>query len=555
MPVALAALLSFILAPLVQWLQRAGLNRVVSVLVAAVLALSVLSGLTYVVGSQFYSLVQDLPRYEENLRAKIRPLRRPLGDGLDETARTVKELADELKPPEQTARGQARIPKVEVVPPPPSVMDQLRSVFGPVLAPLSTAGIVLVFLVFMLLERDTLRERVIRMSGADINRTTRALAEATQRVIRYLAMQTLINSAEGALLTVGLYAIGVPNAMLWGTLLLVLRFVPYLGVWVAAAFPVALAVAAFDDWRHVAMTIGLIVALESVTSQLIEPLVYGRQTGVSPLALLVAAVFWTWLWGPAGLFLAIPLTVTLVVIAKYLPQFAFMGIMMGDQPVLEPWERYYQRLLARAPEEADEVLEESMQNGTPREAAERVLIPTLAMTERDHYRGMLNDAQRLYMLAHADAALEELFHVSHVSRAPAGPAVLCVPVQGQADEISAAMLARVLAGSGIAARVLPSTLSREALLERVAHEAPSCVFLCAFPPSGIAAARRLCRRIGEANPGLPIDVVLWDLPEVPERVTRQFIESGARGVFTRLSEAAAQARPATQAAKAVQPVE
>jgi hypothetical protein len=357
-------------------------------------------------------------------------------------------------------------------------------------------------------------------------------------------MMTLINGIEGALLAAGLYAIGVPNALLWGVLLMLLRFIPYLGVWVAALFPVLLAVAVFDGWTHMFMTVGLIVVLEVVTSQLIEPLLYGHHTGVSPLALLVAAVFWTWLWGPPGLFLAIPLTVTVVVLGKYLPQLSFIGVLMGDQPVLEPWERFYQRLLARAPDEADDVVEEMRDSSTAAEVADKVLLPALAMVERDHYRGVMSDEQRLALLAHIDGWVEDLFGNNGYEAAADDARTLCLPAQGRADEIGARLFCRVLQDAGTPARVLPLDFERASVSDAIAREQPHCVCVCTFPPAGIVNARRLCRRLHERAPSMLIFAALWNLPAVPDALERRFSAAGAQASFARLAEGLAAVRDA-----------
>ncbi len=533
-PVALAVLLSFILAPVAKWLEHIGLNRVFAGVTTTVFAVAVICGLAYVVANQFIGLAQDLPHYKDNLRAKMKPLGRPLNGGLNETARTVKELADELQVPQKGETPPPRTPKVQVVPPPPNAMDQLRNVLGPVMRPMATLGIVIVFLLFMLLERDSLRDRLIRMTGANLTRTTRAMAEATHRVTRYLAMQTLVNGIEGALLVVGLWLIGVPNALLWGALMMVMRFIPYLGVWVAALFPTLLAIAVFDDWSHVVFTVGLIVALEIITSQFIEPLLYGHHTGVSPLALLVAAVFWTWLWGPAGLFLAIPLTVSLVVLGKYVPRLAFLGVLMGDEPVLEPWERYYQRLLARVPEEADEVVEELQKTQPPREVADQILIPSLAMVERDYYRGALDEAFRHYVLLHCEEVSDDLYPGTESAR-PGPYRVLCLPLPGEANRLAAMLLSHALQEQHIEAGAADSVASRTELDRLLDREKPQCVCVCAFSPAGIVAARRTSKALHDHAPGMRIFAVLWDLPEVPDRLARRFAECGAEKIITRIA--------------------
>jgi predicted PurR-regulated permease PerM/methylmalonyl-CoA mutase cobalamin-binding subunit len=541
-PLALAGMLAFVLAPPTQWLERHGVNRALSVLATVSLALALLGGLTYVVANQFFGFVRDLPQYKENLKAKIQPLRSPMKASVEQTARTVQELGDELKKPEpaRAQTPQPRVQKVEVIEPPPSVARILRNTFGPILKPLGTGAVVLVFLLFMLLERESLRDRLIRLLGVDLQRTTQALTDATQRVTRYLSMQTLINGVQGLLLAAGLWLIGVPNAILWGGLLIVLRFIPYIGPWVAAAFPVAMAIAVFEGWTEPLLTLGLVLTLELLSNNVLEPLLFGKGTGVSPLALLVAAVFWTWLWGGAGLFLAIPLTVTLAVLGKHVPQLAFFGILLGDQPVLQPRERFYQRLLARVPDEADEVIEETLGEQSLREVLDGVVFPALAMALRDHHRGTLEDGQRLYIVAHVDGVVEDLLQSAESARPGDEPArvprVLCVPAHDDADEIGASTFARLLAISGIAAHALPLMPSRVEALELVERSPGACICVCAFAPTGLPRARQLCRALHERMPEATVLAALWALPEVPDRLKARFAAVGVEEVFATLGD-------------------
>ena len=364
-PVALAVMMAFLLAPLVSRVERWGTNRSVAVALTRVVAFAIIGALLWVVAQQFLGLVEDLPSYRNNLLEKIRSISGPGASGLERSVETVKELTDELEkttPGRSDVRG---ITKVQLVEPPPSVMNVIRNLFGPLVGPASTAAIVIVFVVFMLLQREDLRDRLVRLLGAgQMHITVTALDDAAQRVSRYLLMQTLINSIQGALVALGLYLVGVPDALLWGALTVLLRFVPYLGPVVAAAGPIALSLAFFDGWTQPLIVIGLIVLLELISNNILEPRLYGSSVGVSSFALIVAAVFWTWLWGVAGLFLATPLTVCLAVMGKYIPQLSFIGVLISDEPVLQPSERLYQRLLANDVDEAQDVITAALQNAS-----------------------------------------------------------------------------------------------------------------------------------------------------------------------------------------------
>jgi predicted PurR-regulated permease PerM len=365
MPLALAVLLAFLLTPIVNMLQRAGSSRAIAVALTTIVSFALLAGLLYVVANQFLGLVEELPLYRDNLRAKISMLSAPAGSGLEQSAATLKELGNALQKATPGKEDAPHIAMVQIAEPPPNAMQVVRGVFGPLIAPAGTAAIVVVFVIFMLLEREDLRDRFVRLLGAgQMHTTVLALDDAAQRVSRYLLLQTLINSIQGVLVTMGLYFIGVPDPALWGALTVVLRFIPYLGPLLAAIGPIALSIAFFDNWSAPLLTVALIATLELLSNNLIEPWLYGSSVGVSSFALIVATVFWTWLWGTAGLFLATPLTVCLVVMGKYIPQLEFMSVMLSDRAVLTPQERFYQRLLADDSEEAEEVIEEALREQT-----------------------------------------------------------------------------------------------------------------------------------------------------------------------------------------------
>ncbi|HEX3729509.1 MAG TPA: AI-2E family transporter [Opitutaceae bacterium] len=335
-PLALAAMLAFLLSPAVDWLRRRGLNRIVAVSLTSVVALGICVGLGWIVFVQAFNVVEELPKYETNIEAKIEKLHRPntsgaLSDAAGLMARIEKELKaqpEALAPRSAGGANQAPVP-VEVEPARSSFLDLTRSVLTPLLGPLADAGIVAIFVVAILLQRDDLRARFIRLARAEgLDESVRAINDAGGRVSRYLVMQLVVNACYGVPVALGLYFIGVPNASLWGLLATLLRFIPYLGVWIAACFPVALAVAIDPGWSRVALVFGLFAVAEAITANIIEPWVYGVHTGVATLALMFAAIFWTWLWGPAGLFLSTPLTVCVVVLGKHLPALKIFSMLL-----------------------------------------------------------------------------------------------------------------------------------------------------------------------------------------------------------------------------------
>jgi hypothetical protein len=341
---------------------------------------------------------------------------------------------------------------------------------------------------------------------------------------------------QGIGTALGLYLIGVPNAVLWGALTMALRFVPYIGIWIAAALPIALSFAIFDHWSQPAMVAGLFVGLEAISYVALEPWLIGSRTGVSPIALLVAAAFWTWLWGPIGLLLAIPVTVCLVVMGKYIPQLAFLYTLLGDQPVLAPHERLYQRLLASNRDEADELLEEAVKTRSRQEVCDAVIVPALQLAESDHDRDALPDAKRLMVFEHIEEWADDFIAVKEVPRAPPGnptsaafgSSVLCVPAEDQADEISAKLLTSLLLEHGVKARTARNGFAEE--------PRPDAVVVSALPPDAITAARRTSRLLRQRWHDVPIIVGLWNASGDLERSRQRLEAAGANSVCSSFGE-------------------
>jgi predicted PurR-regulated permease PerM len=357
-PIALALLLSFLLAPAMLRLQRWGLGKTLAALVVVALSSLGLIFICWVGFAQAYNLTLELPAYRQNISTKLRALTPPGLHQFGESQRMLGEVTRELitqKPAQKspTSSGEPKtssqpIP-VAVQQPEPTPLEFLEKTAGSVLRPVATAFIVLVFVIFMLLGREDLRDRVLRLAGSSrLYMTTQALDDAARRVSRYLLMQFAVNAIYGALVGLGLLLIGIPHPLVWAVLATLLRFIPYVGPWIAAAGPILLAIGVAPGWGKFAWTLGLYVVLEVVTANFVEPFLYGSSTGISAIAILVAAVFWTWLWGPVGLLLSTPLTVCLVVVGRYVPHLEFLGILFGDEPVLSPAQRFYQRMWCEA---------------------------------------------------------------------------------------------------------------------------------------------------------------------------------------------------------------
>jgi predicted PurR-regulated permease PerM len=532
-PLALAVLLTFLLAPLVQRLERWGVNRLLAVAATVIVAFAVLGGLLYVVFGQLSDLAHGLPQYRDQLVHNIAKFNGALRGGVGRINALITELSTDLNRGVPGA-GHRRVPQVEVVEPPLGSLDALRQLFTPLAGPIATTAVVIVFVIFMLLRFSDLRDRIIRLLGArNLRVATEAIDDAARRVSRYLIMQTLINGWEGLCVAVGLTFIGLPNAVLWGALTMVLRFIPYVGILVAISMPLVLCFAVFDRWEPALLTIALFGGAELVSYVVLEPWLYSRRTGVSPVALLVAAVFWAWLWGAAGLFLAIPLTVCLVVMGKYIPQLAFLHVLLGDQPVLAPHERLYQRLLANNPDDADDLLEGQLRRHPLLEVCDVVILRAMELIEHDHDQGTLREAKRQYILEHIERWTEELADSALQSAAPQSATdrpgtVLCLPAADRADELAARLAAIVLCERGLLAR----TVSRAQL--PALEEPPAVILISALPSDAGAHARHLCRRARARFPHTPIFVGLWHAEVSLERSWQRLASAGAARVTTTL---------------------
>ena len=560
-PLSLAILMTFLLAPLVDKLQKLHINRTVAVLMSVLFTILVVGGLMWVVFHQLSDLMNDLPSYRRHLRANVAELSRTLRGGVSETTHAVEQLTREFNRAAPAAEEIAKASKVVVITPPPTPIESLRGMLGPLLKPVSTTALVIVFVIFMLLRLPDLRDRVISLLGSkNLRLTTEALDDAAKRVSQYLVMQTVINGWQGVAIATGLYFIGVPNAILWGALTMALRFVPYVGILIAAALPVALSFAIFDDWTQPMLVVGLFIGLEAISYMVLEPWLYGSRTGVSPIALLVAAAFWTWLWGPIGLLLAIPVTVCLVVMGKYIPQLGFLHVLLGDQPVLAPHERLYQRLLASNRDEADELLEEAIRTQSRVEVCDTVIVPALQLAEDDHDRGSLPDAQRLAVFEHIEEWADGFVEVREIPRAPPGnptsaafgASVLCIPAEDQADEISSKLLTALLLEQGIKARTQRNGGADE--------PKPDAVVISALPPDAVTAAKRCARALRSRWHDVPIIVGLWNAIGDRDRARQRLESAGASQVCSSFAECLAlveiqfaAARRPPQVAKREQP--
>ena len=519
-PLAIAMLITFALSPLVTALRRHGMPLLSTVLAVVAAAFGAIAAFALVVVTQLGTLAQNLPTFQANILAKVESLK-ATGGGHGVVAR----LSDMISA--INAKIGAALPSDQQAPMPVEViqsanaLDFVERLVIPLISPVATTGLVIVVVIFMLLERERLRDRFIRLVGSnDLHRTTQVLEEAGSRVANYLLVQLLVNVIYAIPIGVGLYVIGVPNAPLWGLLTLILRFVPYIGSVLAAAFPLFLAFAVSQDWSAVLWTAALFITVELITSNAVEPWLYGSRTGISPLAIIVAAIVWTFLWGPVGLVLSTPLTVCLVVLGRHIPQFAIFDILFGDEPVLAPHAKLYQRMLAGDAMEATFGAEEALETVDIVDYYQDTLIPALLLAQDDRDRGVLTGDQETRLASVAMTMVQDLTEdvdsaAEDAADEPLPGAGLRIGVVGgrsSIDDVAAKMLAQALQIEGASTQAYPHTdltPSRIATLEPTASD---CLILTFLDPSPTRASLLHVRRIKRAARTLRVGVVILQMP-------------------------------------------
>jgi predicted PurR-regulated permease PerM len=549
-PIALAVLLSFVLAPLVRLVQGLYIPRVVAVFGVTLLALVIVLGLAALMVGQVNQLAGELPRYESTLRAKIQSLRGVMvGSGTLERASEVllglrREIEKSEKPsPSRVPTGDpssSRPIPVEVRQPDPGALQTLVALITPLIFPLTTTGVVFIFVIFMLLQREDLRNRLVRLAGPqDLQRTTAAFDDAGTRLSRLFLTQLALNAAFGLVIGIGLWIIGVPSAPLWGMLAMILRFVPYIGALISAVFPLLLAAAVDPGWTMVLWTAALFIVVEPIVGHVIEPMVYGHSSGLSPVAVITAATFWTWLWGPIGLILATPLTICLVVLGRHVDRLKFLEVMLGDEPALTPAEVIYQRMLAGDPVEATEQARLFLRQKPLIAFYDEILLEGLKLAQSDADRDRLDEARMRRIRdaaaeivddlgAHKDEADHEedaigaeqspLAQLDKVAATPdtealtepwrTGKPVLCVPGTGLLDEAAALMIAQLVERRGIGARAEQADALSMSRIFSLDTKGILLICLCYVKLASAAQVRYAVRRIRRVAPEVGILVAL-----------------------------------------------
>jgi predicted PurR-regulated permease PerM len=567
LPLAFAILFAFLLAPVVTLLERLHLPRALAAILVILGFAALLGTAAWMLFTQLVAVANDLPVYRDNITQKMEAIHAPSDSAFSRAQKELEKLSDELGLANSTAAPEIRPAgkpgskplgssperpvQVREVARPTGRLDQL----GGIVEPLTTAALSVVFTFFVLLQREDLRNRLIRLTGdRHVNVTTQAMNDATRRISRYFSLQLLINFIFGCLIWGALYLIGLPHALLFGSLAALFRFVPYIGSPVAALLPTLLSLAVFHGWTRTAMIGGIFLVLELFTGNYVEPHVYGRHTGLSSLAILVAAAFWTLIWGPVGLALSVPLTVCLVVMGSHVPSLEFLTVMLGDQPVVPAFTCFYQRLLARDQHEASEILETCLKDGSLETIYDSVLIPALILSEKDRQEGDLDESTVQFIHQTARELIDELgFRDNGDAETENGTGVrmghagagtfraLCIPVRDETDELGSLMLAQLLEKSRAETLAIPVRRADE-VLATVSAENPDVVFLSGMPPFAMARAHRLYRSLRAQNPQRKIMIGIWNYPDDVSRAAQKISRGEDLAIATTLAGALAQVR-------------
>jgi predicted PurR-regulated permease PerM len=595
MPFALALTLNFLLAPIVVFLQKLRMARIPAVLLVVILSALGVAAVGYIVSTQLIDVAEDLGQYRLNVHNRIAALHAPTSGPIAKAVASLKELDQEFSEPAGTTPTAPELvpsrrkgapaggkglsmnppPANAVVPTPVTVIEpekgpirELKDLLIPVGKPLGEAGIVMIFTIYMLVKREDLRNRLLMLAGmGHMNLMTQALNDAADRISRYLVMNFLVNAGYGVVFGLGLFAIGVPNATLWGAVAGILRVVPYVGTMIGAMLPLVFSLVITTTWWQPLLVLALFVTLEMVLSNFLEPLIYGSHTGISALALVTMAILWTMIWGWPGLVLSTPLTVCLIVLGRYVPQMSFLHILLGDEVALAPEAKFYERLLALDDTEAHAIAELFLEGKQLIELYDGVLLPSLSLAEQDRHKGALDEVRAEFLFHSVLELIAEFTDYStkvvatpqQLNAATIGRKfpIVCVSTADEADEIAATMLAQLLEQEGSRTMMLPASALSPEILNRLGEEAETTICISALPPFAFAQSRALCQRIREQLPNNRILVCLWGSLSEPERTRERYGKTRPDRVVLTLTMAMEQIRewqsiPQTESAVALQ---
>jgi predicted PurR-regulated permease PerM len=545
-PVALAVFLTFVMSPVVAWLQRRGLGRLPAVLGTVglgVLAAALTGGL---VAWQLGSLSQTLPDHAPKIKAKLAEARHWLvGEGESRFGKMLDDIASVFSSPAAPKEPRPGVQVVHVEPQGSTLSAQVQEYLSPALEVVGQTAFAFVLSVFMLMKKEDLRNRLIRLTGdTQVTTATKAVEDASRRVSRYLFMQLMINSTFGVVITLVMLLIGVKYALLWGFLASVMRYVPYLGTWIGLIPPVVFSLATSDGWWQPLTVIAVYGGLELTCNNVFEPWLYGSSMGLSEVAQLVAAAFWTFLWGPIGLILSGPLTVCLLVLGKYVPRFGFLEVLLGDEPALAPDVRLYQRLAARDQDEASEVAHDALKHGSAEGVFDTVMVPALSYAKRDHERRGLTDEDLRAIVGSMREIADDVIDGRLI---PAGGSggdepnqpkirVLVVPAWDETEEVPLEMLRGLLDPAKWEVEVTPAERMISEVVARIGQVKPAVVVVGSLPPGGLTHCRYVCKRIAKQFPDLRLVVGRWGLAGDAEGNRDQLTGVGAAFVATSLAD-------------------
>ncbi|GAC1451000.1 MAG: AI-2E family transporter [Isosphaeraceae bacterium] len=545
-PLALSILLAFALTPLSRLLERRGVPRVASVLLTVVLTLGLLGGVGYVVGKQLTMLANKLPDYQENILRKMNLFEQSQDSAMNKASKVAAQVSEKMN----AKALPTDVADVRIVQQ-PSFRERLQGAVGPYLEFLGVGSFVLILVLFMLMRREDLRDRIVSLFGhSRVSLTTRTMDEIGQRISRYLATFAMVNSGFGLVVGLGLWAIGVPYALLWGCLAAMMRFIPYVGPAVAFALPLVFAFAHFQGLAEPLEVVALFAVIEIALNSFLEPVIYGKTTGVSALGLLVAAMFWTWLWGLLGILLSTPLTVCLAVLGKYVPSLGIFATLLGEEADLDPDVRFYQRLVALDRDGAVELVDLALKAKPRIEVYDTILVPALSRAERDAALGNLEDQDLAFVWRVVEEIVGELEGLPEITlasvasanqdaNAPEKPStvVLGISANDTADTVVLKMLVQILEPSGIVLEIENEVSTPMALAERVAERSPALLVLSHLPPEGLTVARYQVRRLRARFPDLTILVGRWGAIGNTALASERLTEMGATQVALSLSDA------------------
>jgi predicted PurR-regulated permease PerM len=538
-PFAFALTLAFLLAPAVSRLEARRLPRVLAVAITGILASIIICSVGYVVARQLLNVARSLPSYRLNIQRKIAAVHSPAEKSLQDAFNAVEDISGDLATSASTATPTPQQPvaaqPVRIVDPDRTQIQSTAELLMRFLRPIGTFGVVIVFTIYLLMKREDLRHRILLLAGMGrINLMTQAIQEAATRISQYLLFQAAVNAAYGTLFGFGLFLIGVPNAFLWGVLAAILRIVPYVGTATGLILPLVVSVATFDSWGPPLLIVGLFLTLELTCTNFVEPWLFSTRTGISSLALLAMAIFWALLWGWPGLILSTPLTVCIVVMGRYVPQLSFLHTLLGTDAELSPEALFYERLLAMDQKEAHAVANRFLASKSLVELYDIVLIPALTLVEQDRHQGNLDDVRCNFFFLTIGELVAELTDYHPKESAKTLPAlnfpkqddfaVVCISASDQADELTTHMLVQLMDQANHQTLHLPSSSVSGEILDTLAHETNTVIFISALPPFAFSQARTICQRVRSHLPNNRIIIGLWNSPDDPDQAPELTIE-------------------------------